>query len=110
MNKFIILACLIYAASCVSECLTTYNPTTAEKCFDARPNDEENDNCCFLQAPSDLGGATLCLEIPKSVEDFVEYFKQKYPAYKNYDVKCCSGFSFGNILKSILLVASLILI
>jgi hypothetical protein len=110
MDKFIILACLIYVASCLNGCSTTLNPTNAEQCFDARPNDEENYNCCFIQAPSDLGGATVCIEIPKTVEDFVEYFKKNFPAYKNYNVKCSSGFSFGNILKSILLVASLILI
>ena len=105
MNKFIILAALIYFVSSSSECSQTYNPKDRYECLNAGTG-EADATCCYLYYSNIV---SVCLEIPNSVTDYYEYLKQYYPAYKDYTVDCKGEFNFG-ILKTLILVVSLVLL
>ena len=102
MKKILILLALIYFASCSSECANVQNPDTADQCYNAGTG-EENSSCCFLRHPTE--NIKVCLEIPNDV-NIEEFIKDKYPAYKGYDVSCFASY----LKRGLLLLASLFLL
>ena len=106
MKQLIILLALVYFASCSSGCANVQNPTKREDCLKTETGNY-NSTCCYLH--EDTNNIKVCFEIPNNV-DPVQYISQNAPAYKPYTVECNSGHFLDNILKSLILLVSLVLL
>ena len=106
MKQLIILLALIYFVSCSSACANVQNPEKKDDCLKTETGNYDS-KCCFLH--EETNNIKVCFEIPNNV-DIAQYISEKAPAYKPYKVYCKSEHNFGNILKSLILLVSLVLL